>query len=213
MCCSIQTYSGTQTTLEYNGPTPHRYGVTIKRKKDRVKKKVKTSKKVTPIFPCAVNRHDDVYTLMPGTVLNLDSDEDGVCHFRIDEVTKNHQNQSFCLMISVDRTRCSVRVLHSNIQHNSLQHTPSNIRQLPFNIAFGLSNHVTVRSKRNKRKLKTDSRMNGNKKQKMMMMSAGGSLPYVSNNGLTQWMLEAHDQLLRMRNEIDVRRCVSEKEP
>jgi len=159
------------------------YGVTIKRKKDRVKKKQKTTKKATPILPRVVNRHDDVYTLMPGTVLNLDSDEDGVCHFRIDEVTKNHQNQSFCLMISVDRTRCS----------------------LPFNIAFGLSNHVTVRSKRNKRKLKTDFHMDGNKKQKMMMMSAAGSLPYASNNsGLTQWACEARNQLLRMRNEIDI---------
>ena len=86
----------------------HRYGVTIKRKKDRVKKKQKTTKKATPILPRVVNRHDDVYTLMPGTVLNLDSDEDGVCHFRIDEVTKNHQNQSFCLMISVDCWRLCV---------------------------------------------------------------------------------------------------------
>ena len=47
--------------------------------------------------------------------------------------------------------------------------------------------------------------MDGNKKQKMMMMSAAGSLPYASNNnGLTQWACEARNQLLRMRNEIDI---------
>ena len=86
------------------------YGVTIKRKKDRIKsKKNNSTTESKPIFPRVVNRHDEVYTQMPGTVLKLDSRENGLCYFRIDEVTKNHQNQSFCLMIHVDDKLCSVR--------------------------------------------------------------------------------------------------------
>jgi len=169
------------------------YGTTIKRKKDHIKSKKKkngshaeTSDHVTtktkPIFPYRVNRHDEVYTQMHGTVLSLDSYGNGRSNFRIDEVTKNHQNQSFRVMISADSKKS-------------------------FNIAFGLSNEVTVRSKRNKRKHASSSSTittNVNMKRQRMMMMPHDLISGISNAAtLQQWAEFAHTSLLRMRNDID----------